>query len=122
MVDKIAGFNVSNANNYKFVPDNPKPGGMLAHYESTHLKSHVVNIFIPSEQFGDSFKNILNLRNKELFQIRNGEVTKIEPYHGTFVLKRTSKELLEKAQEFMKNIPAELKDTIKIEKFKWVRP
>lgn len=121
MVQKIAGVNVSNRANFYFIRPSEAVGAPLPHFESTHLKNHVVHIYPNCDDISKTLKYIINTKTKVTFKVENDSIIKFIPGKGNFLLKKTPPELLQQALLFASNAPDALRDIVKVEKFKWVK-
>ena len=134
MTGMICGFRVNDPSKYKFVPEQkmviPNPGEQSFtkmipdHYESWHLDCNRVEIY-PGVEGGAPATKIIKDRAGHLtkFTITEDKILKHMEHRsqGVYELKRTPAEVLKKAQEFFKNAPAEIKNIVNIEKFKWIK-
>lgn len=114
--NKLCGFNVGGK--FTWLPGLGLPGAKLPHWKSV-LKNNTVTIYPKNGELDAPLKIIKGL-NGISYRIENGKITKQIQNGDTFTLERTSEELIEKAKKAMKDFPTNLKNIIKIKKFRWV--
>lgn len=120
-MEKIAGFNVGKASYFKFVKVGPNVGGKRAHYVSTHLKNHVVEIY-PGDNYDSVPMKVIYNKAQASKRLRFDDaifMTKL-PKEGMQVLEITPRKVIKQAKEAIKKLPKEVQKIITIDPNKWI--
>lgn len=120
-MEKIAGFNVGKASYFKFVKAGPNIGGKRAHYVSTHLKKHIVEIY-PGDFYDQVPMKVIYDKAHVSKRLNTDDaifMTKL-PKEGMQVLEITPKKVIKQAEEAIKKLPEEVRKIITIEPHKWI--
>lgn len=119
-MDRICGFNIGKASNFKFVEGSGRPGTKMSHYESINLKGYSVEIYPPNTESNRPVKYIRKNDATQMFRVEGNRISRVDN-SGVRLLQRTPVTIIEKAEEFINTAPESLKAVLKIEKFKWVK-
>ena len=119
-MDRIAGFKVENASDYKFIKGDGQLNSDMPHY--IKKRPGQTRMIFPTITMGgikEPMQRIINAPVDYLI-MGDGKIIK-DSAAGTKTYEKASDETLKKLNEFAKTIPEELKKYIDVNKFKWVK-